>query len=147
MKCLIISPGKAHDHDIGSAIAEYEKRLSKSMPLEWSFPTVGTKETEAAAMLKLIRSDDHVVLFDERGKDVTSEGLSALLDTQLQQGTKRIVFIIGGAFGVTEEVELRANQTVRLSAMVFPHMLVRLMVAEQLFRAVSIREGGKYHHA
>lgn len=147
MKCLIISPGKAHDHNTDALIAEYEKRLSSTMPLEWSFPGVGTKESEATAILKLLKPEDYVVLFDERGKDVSSEGLAELLDTRLQQGTKRIVFIIGGAFGVSDEVGQRANQTLRLSALVFPHMLVRLIVAEQLYRAVSIREGGKYHHA
>ncbi len=147
MKCLIISPGKAHDHDVASLIAEYEKRLSKSLPLEWVFPTVGTKESEGAAILKQIKDDDLVVLFDERGKDITSEGLAALLDTALSEGTKRLVCIIGGAYGVSEEVAQRANKTLKLSSLVFPHMLVRLIVAEQLYRAMSIREGGKYHHA
>lgn len=147
MKCLIISPGKAHDHDIGSAIAEYEKRLSKALPLEWAFPSVGTKDSEGVAILKLIKDDDLVVLFDERGKDITSEGLAELLDTALLAGTKRLVCIIGGAYGVSADVAARANKTLKLSSLVFPHMLVRLIVAEQLYRAWSIREGGKYHHA
>ncbi len=146
MKCLIISPGKAHDHDVASLIAEYEKRLSKSLPLEWVFPTVGTKESEGAAILKQIKDDDLVVLFDERGKDITSEGLAELLDGALNAGTKRLVCIIGGAYGVSAEVTGRANKILKLSSLVFPHMLVRLIVAEQLYRAMTIREGGKYHH-
>lgn len=146
MKCLIISPGKAHDPDIAGAIREYEKRLSKVLPLEWVFPSVGTKESEGVAILKLIKDDDLVVLFDERGKDITSEGFAVLLDGALQGGTKRLVFIIGGAYGVSEAVTTRANRTLKLSSLVFPHMLVRLIVTEQLYRAWTIREGGKYHH-
>ncbi|HEY0979621.1 MAG TPA: 23S rRNA (pseudouridine(1915)-N(3))-methyltransferase RlmH [Candidatus Paceibacterota bacterium] len=147
MKILIISPGKAHSTELRGAIAEYEKRLSNALPIEWAFPSVGTKESEGTAILKLMKSEDLVVLLDERGKEIDSPGLAALLDAQLQQGTKRLVFVIGGAFGVSEAVRERANLTLRLSALVFPHMLVRLLLVEQLYRAWSIRSGGKYHHA
>lgn len=147
MRVLIISPGKAHAHEYRDAIAEYEKRLASVLPLEWAFPAVGTKESEGEAMLKLLKPDDVVVLLDERGKDIDSPGLADLLESNLNAGTKRLVFIIGGAFGVSAEVQERADRTSRLSALVFPHMLVRLILAEQLYRAWSIRSGGKYHHA
>ena len=147
MKLLIISPGKQHTPELRDAIAEYETRLRSALPIEWTFPTVGTKESEGEAILKLIKPNDVVMLLDERGKDCDSPGLAALLDGELNQGTKRLVFIIGGAFGVSDEVAKRANKTIRLSAMVFPHMIVRLILVEQLYRAWSIRSGGKYHHA
>ncbi len=147
MKILIISPGKAHDVAIADAIAEYEKRLQNRLPIEWNFPKPGEKETEAEAILKLLKNDDFVVLLDELGKDVTSPGLSVLLDKHFQLGTKRIVFIIGGAFGVDKTVQDWANTKLRLSSLVFPHMLVRLILAEQLYRAISILDGSKYHHA
>lgn len=147
MKLLIISPGKPHAPELRDAIAEYEKRLSSALPIEWAFPSPSDKETEGAAILKLIRPDDAVILFDEMGKDCDSPGLAHMLDSYLQDGTKRLVFIIGGAFGVSDAVASRADRTLRLSAMVFPHMIVRLIVAEQLYRAWSIRSGGKYHHA
>lgn len=147
MKLLIISPGKAHSPELRDAIAEYEKRLSSALPVEWVFPAVGDMESEGQAILKLIKPYDAVILLDERGADISSPQLAELLDTNLNAGTKRFVFIIGGAFGVNEEVRMRANKVLRLSALVFPHMLVRLILIEQLYRAHSIRTGGKYHHA
>lgn len=147
MNILIISPGKAHDRTVLDGIAEYQKRLDSRFKLAWAFPPAGDKEKESAAVLKLIKEDDYVVLLDERGKDTDSPGLAALLDKHLQSGTKRLVFVIGGAFGVDGNVAARADITLKLSSLVFPHMLVRLVLVEQLYRAVSIIDGGKYHHA
>ncbi len=147
MKVLIISPGKAHDSTVKEGIAEYEKRLAKTLPIEWACPKPGDKDTEGEAILKLIKDGDYVALLDERGKDIDTPGLASMLDRQMQSGTKRLVLIIGGAFGVSSEVVQRANVTLKLSSLVFPHMLVRLIVAEQLYRAHSILSGGKYHHA
>ncbi len=147
MKVLIISPGKAHDAAVADAIDEYQKRLSKKISLEWALPKAGDKNTEAATILKLIKKDDYVVLLDERGKDINTPSFAKLLDTHLQSGTKRLVFIIGGAFGVGDEVVTRANLTLKLSSLVFSHMLVRLILVEQLYRASSLLEGSAYHHA
>jgi 23S rRNA (pseudouridine1915-N3)-methyltransferase len=147
MKVLIISPGKAHDHIAAEGIAEYEKRLSGAMPLEWAMPKPSDTDAEGGAILKLIKDGDYVVLLDERGRDIDSPGLAALLGRHLQGGTKRLVFIIGGAFGVSAGVAGRADLTLRLSSLIFPHMLARLILAEQLYRAHSILSGGKYHHA
>lgn len=147
MKVIIISPGKPHDHTVETGIAEYQKRFEKRFDTAWAFPAAGDKASEAAGILKPIKEDDFVVLLDERGKDVDTPGFSVLLDRHLQSGTKRLVFIIGGAYGVADEVRSRANMTLKLSSLVFPHMLVRLVLIEQLYRALSIIEGGKYHHA
>lgn len=147
MKVFIISPGKPHAPELKDAIGEYEKRLAAALPVTWAFPAAGTKESEGDAILKLIKPEDRVVLLDERGKDMDSPGLSRFVDENLVQGTKRLVFVIGGAFGVTDAVRERADLVLRLSAFVFPHLLVRLILIEQLYRAWSIRSGGKYHHA
>ncbi len=147
MKVLIISPGKKHDATVVEGIAEYQKRLSVRLPLEWATPSIGSKGEEGELMLKLIKKDDTVVLLDERGKDTDTPAFASMLEKQMQSGTKRLVFVIGGAFGVSIEVAARANITLRLSSLVFPHMLVRLILVEQLYRAVSIIDGGKYHHA
>lgn len=146
MKILIISPGKPHDDTVRSGIQEYEKRLS-ARPLEWAHPKAGDMKDESAAILKLIKDGDYAVLLDERGADVDTPAFAHLIDRQLQAGSKRLVFVIGGAFGVSEEVKSRANATLKLSSLVFPHMLVRLILAEQLYRAHSLLSGGKYHHA
>lgn len=147
MKILIISPGKGHDHTVSDGIEEYQKRLPKKLALEWQFPKPGSLNDEGALILKSLKIGDYVVLLDERGKDIDTPGFTQLLDKQLQAGTKRLVFVIGGAFGVSGEVAERAQATLRLSSLVFPHMLVRLILAEQLYRSSSILEGGKYHHA
>lgn len=147
MKILIISPGKPHDDTVRDGIAEYEKRLQKALPLEWALPKPSDKEAEGETILKLVKDGDYVVLLDERGRDIDTPGLAGLLDKRLQGGTKRLVVVIGGAFGVSQEIAARANETLKLSSLVFPHMLVRLMLAEQLYRAHSILSGGKYHHA
>jgi 23S rRNA (pseudouridine1915-N3)-methyltransferase len=147
MKILIISPGKGHDSTVVDGIGEYAKRLPKQFALEWVFPKPESVETEGAAIVKLLKKEDFVILLDERGNDIDTPGFAKLLEKHLGHGTKRLVFIIGGAFGVSGAVKDRANLTIKLSSLVFPHMLVRLVLAEQLYRAVSIIEGGKYHHA
>lgn len=147
MKVVIISPGKKHDPEFADAIGEYEKRLSKRFPVEWLFPKASDKESEAVAILKSIKDDDFVVLLDERGKEIDSFDFSKLIAKLEQDSTKRMVCIIGGAFGVTADIHARADFTFRLSTLVFPHMLVRLVLVEQLYRASSILAGGKYHHA
>jgi len=147
MKILIISPGKAHDAGLVMAIAEFQKRLSAHYTVEWHLPGASDIAKEAAAILKPIKTDDVVVLLDEQGKDISTKGLSELLNTHLQQGTKRLVFVIGGAFGVDSSVRTRANTTLKLSSLTLPHMLVRLLLIEQLYRAQSMLSGSKYHHA
>lgn len=147
MKILIISPGRAHDDTVKDGIAQYEKRLSNTMPIEWAHPRPSDKDTEGEALLKLVKEGDYVVVLDERGRDIDTPGLAALLDKQMQSGTKRLVVVIGGAFGVSEDVKERADLILKLSSLTLPHMLVRLVVAEQLYRARSILAGGKYHHA
>lgn len=147
MKLLIISPGKTHDRTVLDGIEEYQTRLDARFDVAWAFPSAGDKASEAKSILKLLKDTDVVVLLDERGKDIDTPRLATLLDTHLQSGTKRLVFIIGGAFGVADEVRERAQATLKLSSLVFPHMLVRLMLIEQLYRAQSILKGTGYHHA
>lgn len=146
MKILIISPGKGHDRTVADGIQEYEKRLGKRLTIEWAFPAVGTKELEGIAIIKLVKNSDYLVLLDERGKDSSTPEFANFLNQQLQSGIKRLVFVIGGAFGVDNSVKFRAHMILRISSLVFPHMLVRLVLIEQLYRAVSIIDGGKYHH-
>lgn len=147
MKILIISPGKGHDETVASGILEYEKRLSRTCDIEWHFPAPGDVEDEGVSIVKFLKEGDYVVLLDERGKDVDTPGFSRLLDAQLQSGVKRLVFIIGGAYGASGDVKARANATIKLSSLVFPHMLARLILIEQLYRGFSILAGSKYHHA
>lgn len=147
MKILIISPGKSHEDIVAEGIAEFEKRLQKNFSVEWRMPVASDISQEGEAILRALKEGDYVVLLDERGKDIDTPGFAKLIDTHMQAGTKRLVFIIGGAYGVSEEVRARADITLKLSSLVFPHMLVRFILMEQLYRANSILKGGKYHHA
>jgi 23S rRNA (pseudouridine1915-N3)-methyltransferase len=146
MKVTIISVGKAHDTSLKDAILEYTKRTYTTLSTEWQLIPTSKIDTEAKAILATLKKDDYVILLDEEGSAVSSISLAELIAEKMNDGTRRIVFIIGGAYGVNDEVKKRANYIWQLSKLVFPHMLVRLILIEQLYRSVSILQGGKYHH-
>ena len=93
-----------------------------------------------------LKDDDFLVALDEHGKSLTSEGLSNLLAQRADSGTKRLVFLIGGAYGLDSAVLEKAKFQWSLSSLTFPHQLVRLLLAEQLYRACTILRNEKYHH-
>jgi 23S rRNA (pseudouridine1915-N3)-methyltransferase len=146
MNILIVSPGKKHEPALAELIAEYEKRLAGRFGVEWRFVAPDSLEKEGAAILKAIDKKDFVILLDEKGKPADSNGFAALLERASVSGKKRIAFVIGGAYGVTGDIKNRADAAVSLSQMTFPHRLVRLILAEQIYRASEIMRGGKYHH-
>ena len=104
------------------------------------------KKAEAQSILKVLTTTDILILLDEKGKMLSSPGLAKLIQQKANQSAQRIVFLIGGAYGVDDEIKKRANFTWSLSDLVFPHMLVRLILAEQVYRACSILANEKYHH-
>jgi len=148
MKLLFISVGKKHDPLVAEAIDDFMSRISHHAPVEWKLiPSNESMNKEGESILNAVDERDFVALLDERGKEIDSEGLSKLLDTRLNASTHRLVFIIGGAYGVSESIKARANATIALSKLTFPHQLVRLILAEQVYRAFTILKGEKYHHA
>ena len=154
MKIVALAVGKKHDSAIAAAIDDYSARLNRYAPFEWRIipPAKGkmgvdeTKRSEGAVIAATIRDDDFIVLLDEAGIQRSSSDLAAMLDEFDMQATRRVVFIIGGAYGVTDELKQRADSVWALSRLVFPHQLVRLILAEQLYRANTIRRGEPYHH-
>ncbi len=94
----------------------------------------------------MLQKDDYLVALDEKGEQLNSEGLAKLIQQRANESTRNLVFLIGGAYGLNEEVIKRANFKWSLSALVFPHQLVRLILAEQVYRACSINRNEKYHH-
>ncbi|MBI5126341.1 MAG: 23S rRNA (pseudouridine(1915)-N(3))-methyltransferase RlmH [Candidatus Taylorbacteria bacterium] len=147
MKILLISVGKKHDPAFLDAITDFTHRISHYTPVEWKFlnPSDNIK-SESVDILASVNERDYVVLLDERGKQMSSPDLAQFLEKRLNESVHRLVFIIGGAFGVDEEVRKRAHTTIALSQLVFPHQLVRLILAEQIYRAFTILRGEKYHH-
>jgi 23S rRNA (pseudouridine1915-N3)-methyltransferase len=147
MKIVIISVGKEKDEVSIDLAKYYELRLLRYAPLEWIYvPHDVTKEKEGEKILSMLKKEDYIVLLDEKGKDMKSEALAELVENRMVDSVRRMVFIIGGAYGVSDAVMSRANYTWKLSSLVFPHMLVRVIVLEQLYRAFTIIKGEKYHH-
>lgn len=156
MKLLFLSVGKPHESYVQSGIEEFTGRVGKYFPVSWqlipapknaaSMSESALKKAEGLAILQQLHSDDHLVLLDERGLSLSSPGLSQMIQQRGNESCKRLVFLIGGAFGVDETITKRANTIWSLSKLVFPHMLVRLILAEQVYRACSILKNEKYHH-
>ncbi len=157
MKIQLWSIGKAHEPYAKAGIDEFTGRITRYFPVDWHIippprnaavmSESDLKKAEAAVLLPLLQKDDYLVLLDERGKQISSPELAAFLQQRANESSKRVLFLIGGAFGVDESIFKRANYTWSLSKLVFPHMLVRLMLAEQLYRACSIMRNEKYHHS
>jgi 23S rRNA (pseudouridine1915-N3)-methyltransferase len=105
-----------------------------------------TKLLEEELILKRLQPNHYLVLLDERGKSLDSVQWSAQFQNLMNQGTKTLVLLIGGAFGVSDAVRMQAKQTWSLSPLVFPHQMVRLIVSEQVYRAFSILNNTPYHH-
>lgn len=148
MKCLIVSVGKEKTGDVDDAILMFSNRILRYAPLEWYYiPSLATKEKEGEKILGILKKEDYVILLDERGSELTSESVAELIENRMVDGAKRVVFIIGGAYGVSKDIHTRANYTWKLSSLVFPHALVRLILAEQIYRAFTIIKGEPYHHA
>jgi 23S rRNA (pseudouridine1915-N3)-methyltransferase len=151
MPIKLIAVGKKHESWVNEGINRYEMRLKKPFLTEWQLLPHSAREGDAARkeeserILQRIKSDDFVILLDEKGRQCDSPALSRLLNEQLE-GSRPVVVIIGGAYGVDGSIHQRADYVWSLSPLVFPHQLVRLMVVEQLYRAQEIASGGSYHH-
>ncbi len=147
----VVAIGKKHESWLVEGIERYEKRLSAPFNLGWvllqNSPQKGAVATrdESGDILNKLKPDDFVVLLDERGKMYDSPTLSKALLSPLEQ-SKNVVIIIGGAYGVSQEIRSRANIVWSLSPLVFPHQLIRLILVEQLYRAQSIDRGLPYHN-
>lgn len=147
----ILAIGKRHEAWVQGGIEQYEKRLKGAWAVEWQLLAYSAREgqqarsEESAALMARIDAQDYVVLLDERGHMLDSPALSHHVEAIL--GTSRkIIFVIGGAYGVDEKLTARADLVWSLSPLVFPHQLVRLILIEQLYRAQSIASNHPYHH-
>lgn len=144
MKIKIITVGKKPEPAMDILIQEYEKRLREQCKLEWHvLPAGRSSQEEAKTILNRVQPNDYVILLDETGSQLTNDALSSKLEAA---PPKDLAFIIGGAFGVSESVKQRADFTLSLSTLVFPHQIVRLILVEQIYRSFMIMQGHPYHH-
>jgi 23S rRNA (pseudouridine1915-N3)-methyltransferase len=156
MKITFISLGKNHDPYVKTGIEDFTKRISRYYKVDWSIIPVPKnasamseaemKKKEGEAILQLLNKEDYLVALEERGKQLSSEGLASFIQSRANESARNLVFLIGGAYGLDEVVLKRAQFKWSLSELVFPHQLVRLILAEQVYRACTILKNEKYHH-
>ena len=156
MKTRLISVGERMPTWVAEGFAEYRKRLSRELPLDLMEIPLGARgkgrdparaiADEGVAVLAALPKDVHVVALDGRGKSWSSEQLAEQLARWRQSG-RDLAILVGGPDGHAADVLARADQQWSLGPLTLPHMLVRLVVAEQLYRAVTILDGHPYHRA
>lgn len=152
----IWSLGKANEPFIDPAIAHYLQKVKPYNQVELillqpskkaaTTDIARTKQAEEELILKRLQPQHYLILLDERGKMLGSVQWADQLQQCMNTGVKTLVLLIGGAYGVTEAVRSKAKQVWSLSKLVFPHQLVRLVVAEQVYRSFSILNNSPYHH-
>jgi 23S rRNA (pseudouridine1915-N3)-methyltransferase len=155
VKVLLLQIGKTDESYLQEGCSIYESRLKHYVAFETEtilipkkiFLTEEQKILEGQLLLKKITNQDFVVLLDENGKEFNSINFSNWIQKNMNSGIKRLVFVIGGPFGFSEDVYSRANQQIALSQMTFSHQMVRLFFLEQLYRGFTILKGEKYHHS
>lgn len=156
MKIKVILTGKTRTRYILEGMRDFSKRIRRYIGLEeiivpeqkksGKLSEEEIKEREGERILAHLEPRDWVVLLDERGKSKSSRELAGFLQEHIMSRTEKLTFIVGGAYGFSKELYQRANQSISLSRMTFPHELVRLVFYEQLYRAFTIIRGEPYHH-
>src|SRR5829696_3233924 len=155
MKIRFWTVGKDHEAYIKTGIANFTKRISNYYPVEWNIIPVpknagmmsemDLRKKEADMILNWLKKDDYLVALDEKGKQLSSEKVAAFMQSRANESVRSIVFLIGGAFGLDQSIIRKANFIWSLSHLTFPHQLVRLILAEQIYRACTILKNEKYH--
>jgi 23S rRNA (pseudouridine1915-N3)-methyltransferase len=157
MRISLWSVGKVHDPYVKAGVEEFSKRIGRYYKVDWQLiPTPKNAATlsemdlqikEGEIILEWLQPDDYLIALEETGKQHSSEELANFIQQRANESRKRLVFLIGGAYGLSDAVLKRADHKWSLSKLVFPHQLVRLILVEQLYRACTILRGEKYHHA
>jgi 23S rRNA (pseudouridine1915-N3)-methyltransferase len=156
MKIALLQNGKTTDRHISDVADLYTSRINRYSSFEIitlpemknvkNMPVNEQKIKEGKKVIQSISNDDYIVLLDEKGKEFRTLEFSGWFENISMISKKRIVFVIGGPWGFSEEVYLRADFRISLSRMTFPHQLVRLLFLEQLYRVFTIMKREPYHH-
>ena len=156
MKIELWTVGKTSFSYLNEGISIYEKRLKHYVSFNIQIiPDIKQRKNltfeqiklkEGQAILKKLQKDDYLILLDEKGKNLTSMQFSKTIDKLMQQSYKRVIFLIGGAYGFSEIIYNRSQRKISLSSMTFSHQMVRLFFIEQLYRAMTILKNEPYHH-
>ena len=156
MNIKLIFVGKTEEKYLREGIEIFEKRLKNYVNFEMiiipslketkSLSPQIVKEKEGELILKQVSKYDKIILFDEKGLEFTSMDYSVFLQKHMNAGVKNLCFVVGGAFGFSDEVYKKADQKVALSKMTFSHQMIRLLIVEQIYRAFTILKNEPYHN-
>lgn len=156
MNIVLLTVGKTEASYWKEALAEYQRRLQHYVPFELQvLPdikntknlTMSQQKTQEGVLIrKAMQAGDWFVLLDEQGKEYTSMQFAAYLEKKIQIVSRRLVFVIGGPYGFSDEVYQIASERLSLSKMTFSHQMIRPIFVEQLYRAMTILRGEPYHH-
>ena len=156
MKIVLAVVGKMAGGYLSKGIEEYVSRLKHYIPFEIQYiadakntKNISQEQQKAAEgrnILATLDTSDVVVLLDEHGREMTSVQFSEYIQKRMSSGARRVVFVIGGPYGFSQEVYDRANEKISLSKMTFSHEMVRVIFAEQIYRAFTILNHEPYHH-
>ena len=156
MNIKLIFVGKTEEKYLREGIEIFEKRLKNYINFEMiiipslkdtkSLSPQIVKEKEGELILKQVSKYDKIILFDEKGLEFTSMDYSVFLQKHMNAGVKNLCFVVGGAFGFSDEVYKKADQKVALSKMTFSHQMIRLLIVEQIYRAFTILKNEPYHN-
>ncbi len=150
----ILAIGKTDSAQVSDLVALYLKRVGRwvrcgltALPdVREKLPPTELKRREGEVLLRHLAPGDYVVLLDDRGTERTSPDFAAWVEKRMTAGVRRLVFVVGGAYGFSDEVYARADERLSLSRMTFSHQIVRALFAEQLYRAFAIIHHEPYHH-
>jgi 23S rRNA (pseudouridine1915-N3)-methyltransferase len=156
MKITLLQIGKTGEKYLSDGIAEYSVRIGKYAAFEIitipdlkntkNMPLDEQRFREGKAIMQSIGNDDFVVVLDERGKEFNTFEFASQLEKIFMMSKKRVVFIIGGSWGFSDDVYSRSDLMMALSRLTFSHQMVRLLFAEQLYRVLTVIKGDPYHH-
>lgn len=150
MEIVVIAVGKVKKSPENELIKEYLKRIKYQMriieiPIRNNITGEARKDFEAKEILKNINDKDIVVIMDEHGKNINSMDFAQIINKNQENGIKRLIFIIGGAYGLGAEIKNIANSSISFGKMTLPHMLVRVLLVEQIYRGQQILNNHPYH--
>ena len=156
MKIVLLSVGKTSNDYAKTEFGSYVKRLSHYIDFESieipniknskNLSKIELKRNEGGAIIRFMLTNDYIILLDENGVNLNSIDFSKKMHKYMLNSYKRIVFVIGGAFGFSNEIYDLSNEKLSLSKMTFSHQMVRLFFIEQLYRSFTIINNEKYHH-
>jgi 23S rRNA (pseudouridine1915-N3)-methyltransferase len=156
MKITLLAIGKTNSAEIRNIVDDYSKRITRYVKFEAVYiensqqkfsDNEKQKIKEGEHILKKLQAGDYLILLDERGKEYNSVQFAEQLNLFFNQSIKNICFVIGGAYGFSEDVYARSNAKISLSRMTFSHQIIRIIFAEQLYRAFTIINNEPYHHS